>query len=159
LAHRPRSAAAHVILPALSSTFGPNPWPSPRPVLRTSAFFWPVIPAPVTLRLSPHARPRARGVQSKQAQPMHVGYVSDEYYAALADVAFEFRDPRGKAVCVRSSASGAVLADLPPGSYEVCLSHSGFGSKRVRVDVGKSPLQFRLLSDRLLGYAWPKWCR
>jgi hypothetical protein len=41
----------------------------------------------------------------------------------------------------------------------VCLSKPGFGSKRVSVSIGSRPVHFRLLSDRLLGYAWPKWCR
>ncbi len=90
---------------------------------------------------------------------MRVGFVSDEYFAALADVLVEFRGPGGLAVGTRSWASGAVHADLPPGEYEVCLSRPGFGSKRVRATVGGPPVQFRLLSDRLLGYAWPKWCR
>ncbi len=91
---------------------------------------------------------------------MLVGYVSDEYYAALADVQLEFRGPNGVWTCTRSWPSGAVHADLPAGEYEVCLSRPGFGSKRVTAAVGAGrPMQFRLLSDRLLGYAWPKWCR
>jgi len=90
---------------------------------------------------------------------MPVAYVSDEYYAALADVLLEFRRPDGSPVVTRSAASGAVHAELAPGTYEVCLSKTGFGSKRVQVVIGTSPVHFRLLSDRLLGYAWPKWCR
>jgi hypothetical protein len=50
--------------------------------------------------------------------------------------------------------------DLSPGDYEVCLAKPGFGCKRVRIAIGEGkPYYFRLLSDRLLGYAWPKWCR
>ncbi len=90
---------------------------------------------------------------------MLIGYVSDEHYAALHDVALEFRGPTGIHTTTRSWPSGAVCADVPPGEYEVCLAKSGFGSRRVRVTVGDRPLHFRLLSDRLLGYAWPKWCR
>jgi hypothetical protein len=91
---------------------------------------------------------------------MLVGYVSDEYYAALADVALEFRGAAADPLVTRSSASGAVYADLAPGAYEVCLGKPGFGSKRVQLTVADAtPLHFRLLSDRLLGYAWPKWCR
>jgi N,N-dimethylformamidase len=91
---------------------------------------------------------------------MLVGYVSDEYYAALPDVAFEFRGPGGAGTLARSTPSGAVHADLAPGDYEVCLAKAGFGSKRVRVVADAArPVQFRLLSDRLLGHAWPKWCR
>ncbi len=90
---------------------------------------------------------------------MLLGYVSDENYAALEGVAIELRSDSIWQV-VQSWPSGAVQADVPPGSYEVCLSKSGFGSKRVQVTVSESePIHFRLLSDRLLGYAWPKWCR
>lgn len=90
---------------------------------------------------------------------MIVGYVSDEYYAALPDVAVELHGPGG-ATLTRSWPSGAIHADVPPGIYEVCLSRTGFGSKRVRVSLAPDrPVSFRLLSDRLLGYAWPKWCR
>ncbi|MEZ6073342.1 MAG: DUF6605 domain-containing protein [Pirellulales bacterium] len=40
------------------------------------------------------------------------------------------------------------------------LVKSGFGTKRLRVRLEHDrPHSFRLLSDRLLGYAWPKWCR
>jgi hypothetical protein len=89
-----------------------------------------------------------------------IGYVSDEYYAALADAAVELRGADGLAVLARSWPSGAVRADVPPGDYEVCLSKPGYGSKRVRARLAAdAPVHFRLLSDRLLGYAWPKWCR
>lgn len=90
---------------------------------------------------------------------MLVAYVSDEYYAALADVALEFRRSDGTRTEARSSASGAVHAELTPGPHEVCLARPGFGCKRVTANVGDTPIHFRLLSDRLLGYAWPKWCR
>jgi hypothetical protein len=89
-----------------------------------------------------------------------VGYVSDESYAALPEALLEFRGASGAPVVCRASPSGAVYADLSAGEYEVCLARPGYGSKRVRVAVGASgPIHFRLLSDRLLGYAWPKWCR
>src|SRR5262245_15122061 len=90
---------------------------------------------------------------------MLLGYVSDEYYAALGDVQIELRPGAGSPVIVRSSPSGAVHADVLPGRYEVCLNAPGFGSKRVHHDLGHKPVHFRLLSDRLLGYAWPKWCK
>ena len=90
---------------------------------------------------------------------MLLGYVSDENYAALEGVAIELRSASVWQL-VQSWPSGAVHADVPTGSYEVCLSKSGFGSKRVQVTVNEAePIHFRLLSDRLLGYAWPKWCR
>jgi hypothetical protein len=91
---------------------------------------------------------------------MLIGYVSDEYYAALADVAVEFRAASGARLVTRSAPSGAIIADLSPGDYDVCLAKTGFGSKRVRHSIGqRNPIHFRLLSDRLLGHAWPKWCR
>jgi hypothetical protein len=89
-----------------------------------------------------------------------VGYVSDEYYAALADVLLEFRAAKDLRLVCRSAPSGAVEVDLPSGEYEVCLAKPGYGSKRVRTMIGQTgPIHWRLLSDRLLGYAWPKWCR
>lgn len=91
---------------------------------------------------------------------MLAGYVSEEYYAALAGVRLEFRGANNAYSVTDSTPSGEVHVDLPPGSYEVCLCKSGFGSKRVQVTLDASrPIHFRLLSDRLLGYAWPKWCR
>ncbi len=91
---------------------------------------------------------------------MLVGYVSDERYAALPDVAVEFTDARGHSYEARSRASGSVHAELPPGEYVVTLQAPGFGAKRSRITVPLAePHQFRLLSDGLFGYAWPKWVR
>jgi hypothetical protein len=91
---------------------------------------------------------------------MLVGYVSDENYSALSDAQVELRRP-GWAIVLRSAPSGAVYADIEQDKYEVILSRSGFGSKRVRgVELGSNlPHHFRLLSDRTLGYAWPQWCQ
>lgn len=91
---------------------------------------------------------------------MLVGYVSDERYVAVADVLLEFeREGRSIAV-VRSTPRGAVYADVVPGQYRVTLVKDGFGSKSITVNVAAdAPQQFRLLSDCLLGYAWPKWVR
>lgn len=91
---------------------------------------------------------------------MHLGYASDERFVALADVALEFLDAAGRSWEARSRASGAVHADLPPGEYKVVLQKPGYGSKLSRVTVPSStPHHFRLLTDGLLGYAWPKWVR
>ncbi len=89
-----------------------------------------------------------------------LAYVSDERYVALADVLVEFEGKAGSFES-RSRASGSVYLDLSPGQYQVTLQKPGFGSKRVQVNVspGNPPQQFRLLSDCLLGYAWPKWVR
>jgi N,N-dimethylformamidase len=88
---------------------------------------------------------------------MLVGYVSDERYVGLPDVLLEFIDSRGQSYETRSRASGAVHLDLPLGEYDVVLAKPGFGAKRVRMTPdANTPHHFRLLSNTLLGYAWPK---
>lgn len=90
---------------------------------------------------------------------MLIGYVSDERYLALGDVLLEFQNEHGSCE-TRSRASGSVHADLAPGPYRVYLYRPGFGSKLVDMNVTPGqPYHFRLLSDSLLGYAWPKWVR
>src|SRR5438067_49222 len=90
---------------------------------------------------------------------MLIGYVSDERYVALPDVLLEFEN-EANSVEARSRASGAIYVDITPGRYRVTLAKDGFGSKRIEIVVGEGELhQFRLLSDALLGYAWPKWVR
>jgi hypothetical protein len=90
---------------------------------------------------------------------MLVGYVSDERYVALADVLFEFED-RVSSCEARSRASGAVYAEIEPGPYRVTISRPGYGAKRIELTVAHNrPHQFRLLSDGLLGYVWPKWVK
>jgi N,N-dimethylformamidase len=85
------------------------------------------------------------------------GYVSDEYYQAIADAQVEFRR-QGRGYVTRSAPSGAIEAEIEPGEYDVVLAKAGFGSKTVRaVHIGSDePRQFRLLSDRMLGMAWPQ---
>jgi hypothetical protein len=91
---------------------------------------------------------------------MLLGYVSDERYVALADVLLEFTNARGESWEARSRASGSVFCDLPPDRYVVTLQKPGFGAKRVPLSMpAGGPYQFRLLSDSLLGYAWPKCVR
>lgn len=90
---------------------------------------------------------------------MLIGYVSDERYVALADVLLEF-EADGVSVETRSRASGSVHVEIPPGEYRVTLSKPGFGGKRVQMTVREGELyHFRLLSDCLLGYPWPKWVK
>ncbi len=61
---------------------------------------------------------------------------------------------------MRSAASGAIYGDVPAGDYRVTLARDGFGAKRVGVRIDpKHPVHFRLLSDAMYGYVWPKWCR
>lgn len=92
---------------------------------------------------------------------MLIGYVSDEHFQAIADVLVQFEADPGKGrepdAVVRSTPTGALYADLAAGSYLVTLARSGYGSKRVRMTVGEAPYQFRLLSDAMAGFAWPKW--
>lgn len=91
---------------------------------------------------------------------MLVGYVSDERYVALPDVMLEFENGEGESIEARSRASGAVYANVAPGTWRVTLAKPGFGSKRVTMTVDPhAPYHFRLLSDCLLGYPWPKWVR
>ena len=53
-----------------------------------------------------------------------------------------------------------VYTDIEPGEYEVVLGGPGHGSKIVHMEVRQDqPHQFRLLSDGLLGYMWPKCVR
>lgn len=92
---------------------------------------------------------------------MLVGYVSDERFVAIPDVAIEFESSAGS-WATHSRASGSVHLDLPAGVYRVTLNKPGFGGKRVHnwhYTPGQPAYQFRLLSDCLLGYAWPKWVR
>jgi hypothetical protein len=88
-----------------------------------------------------------------------LGYVSDERYVAVSGAVLEFDD--GAQVTVLSSApSGAIYGDLPPGRYQVTLARDGYGAKRSTVElVADRPHHFRLLSERTVGYVWPKWVR
>src|SRR5688572_19765615 len=91
---------------------------------------------------------------------MLIGYVSDEKHVPISDVQLEFA--RGdESVEVRTRASGAVHADVAPGRWTVTLAKPGYTRKFVEIDVATDMAahRFRLLSDRLLGYAWPKWAQ
>ena len=91
---------------------------------------------------------------------MLIGYVSDERYVALAEVAVELEQNGESVAVLRSTPRGALHGDLAPGRYRATLVKEGFGSKRVEIDLRPGrPHQFRLLADGLLGYAWPKWVK
>lgn len=92
---------------------------------------------------------------------MLVGYVSDEQFVAIADVSIEFRSrSNSRSWATYSRSSGAVNIAVPPGKYQVTLSKPGFGGKRLELQIPTGKVhQFRLLSDGLLGYAWPKWVK
>jgi N,N-dimethylformamidase len=86
-----------------------------------------------------------------------IGYVSDERYVALPDVLIEFQREGQTVAVVRSTPRGAVHAEVTSGEYHVTLVKDGFGSKSVRMTVNPGqPFQFRLLSDCILGYVWPR---
>src|SRR5262249_10117905 len=88
---------------------------------------------------------------------MLIGYVSDERFVALADVLLEFQRDGQTVAIVRSTPRGAVHADVPAGEYEVTLVKPGFGSKTVRMNAHPSEsFHFRMLSDCILGYVWPR---
>jgi len=88
-----------------------------------------------------------------------LGYVSDEMYVAIPDALAEFESAAGAVSVLRSSPRGAFHGDLADGAYRVTVSKQGYGSKIVSATLGDKPFQFRLLSDGLLGYMWPKWVR
>lgn len=89
-----------------------------------------------------------------------VGYVSDELYRALDGVSVEFERDGQSVGVTRSSPTGAIYLDVPEGDYTVTLAKDGYGAKRVLAVISSErPMQFRLLSDKLYGYAWPKWTR
>jgi hypothetical protein len=91
---------------------------------------------------------------------MLIGHVSDEDYSAVPDVLLDFERDGTFVATTRSTATGAILADILPGVYRVTLAKPGFGSKRVEMTVDpQCPYAFRLLSDRTAGFAWPKWVR
>jgi N,N-dimethylformamidase len=89
-----------------------------------------------------------------------IGYVSDENYVALADALLEFEQEGRSVATARSTARGAVSADIAPGAYRVTLVKEGYGSKRVQMTADPAePYHFRLLSDGPAGFVWPKWAR
>jgi hypothetical protein len=120
----------------------------------------PIARAPVFCSVSRLRMKLVLEPQNSCEASMLVGYVSDERYVALPDVQLEFSGD-GEACEVRSRASGAVHANLAPGErYEVTLTKDGFGPKRVEIVADADrPFHFRLLSNSLLGYAWPKWLK
>lgn len=90
-----------------------------------------------------------------------LGYLSDERYTAINDASIELRGDDHQVYLLRSAPSGAVYGDVPPGHYRATLGAAGFGSKRCELDLAAEapPHQFRLLSERMFGYVWPKWSR
>src|SRR5215218_1163402 len=91
---------------------------------------------------------------------MLIGYVSDEQDLTLTGVAVEICRSGALIAVTHSTASGAIHADVEAGEYQITLARPSYGAKRVTTRVSSSaPRRFRLLSDRLLGYAWPKWVR
>ena len=72
----------------------------------------------------------------------------------------EFEKNEESVAVAASTPRGAIYADIEAGDYRVTLVKDGFGSKSVLTSIAPDqPIQFRLLSDCLLGYAWPKWVK
>lgn len=89
---------------------------------------------------------------------MLAGYVSDEMYESLSDVRVGFYWDGERQTVVSSGPKGDIYADISPGEYTVVLAKDGYGSKKTDVTIDADSVHdFRLLSDRLLGYVWPKW--
>jgi N,N-dimethylformamidase len=90
-----------------------------------------------------------------------LAYISDEMYVAIANADAEFQSiADGRITILRSSPTGALYGDLPPGQYRITLAKDGYGSKTAVVSLTEGePIQFRLLCNKLVGYAWPKWVR
>lgn len=90
---------------------------------------------------------------------MQIGWVSDEYDLAIAGVVVDVERDGAVVAQVRSGATGAILVDVPPGPCVLSLACVGYGAKRVRAVLGpdRPPLRLRLLSDRLIGFVWPRW--
>ncbi len=91
---------------------------------------------------------------------MLLGTVSDERFVALAGAQVEIDDGSGAdPLVLTSSPRGGLYATLTPGEYRISLACAGYGPKVVHCRLGSEPVHFRLLSNRLLGYVWPKWAR
>ena len=92
---------------------------------------------------------------------MRIGWVSDEYHQAIADVAVDVERDGELIAQARSGATGAIDVKVPPGEHVLSLARDGYGAKRVRATLGpeQPPLRLRLLSDRLIGFVWPRWVR
>jgi hypothetical protein len=91
---------------------------------------------------------------------MLLGYVSNEGYEALPDATVELRRDGTYQTVTTSTPTGAVYADVEPGTYTVTLARDGYGSKTTEITAQPGTVHhFRLLSTRPLGYVWPKWCR
>ena len=109
--------------------------------------------------LQPSAQPSS-GLSLTSAEDV-IGYVSDERYVATHDVLVLLEHESLGSVQVTSRADGSVVAPgLPPGSYNVLLRKNGYSPKRANVTLPlATPFHFRLLTDGLVGYMWPKWTR
>ena len=89
---------------------------------------------------------------------MLVGFVSDERFVAIPDVLCEFISSDGISYETKSRARGSIYIDIPLGLYNLTFYKEGYGSKSVDCKISDQKIhQFRLLSNNLCGYVWPKW--
>jgi hypothetical protein len=93
---------------------------------------------------------------------MIAAFISDENYLALPGVSVECINlATGESSLSISSASGGLHLDVEPARYRLVLARDGFSSKWIECELGAGgePLQLRMLSNRPLGFMWPKWVR
>ena len=90
-----------------------------------------------------------------------LGFVSDEMYVALADVQVEFESlETGEVAILRSSPRGAFYGLLQPDRIGLRWRKTVTDRSTVTMEIVEGrQYQFRLLSNTLLGYMWPKWVR
>ena len=89
---------------------------------------------------------------------MLLGYLSDEQFVAISGAEVELTSG-SESVATRSRASGAIHAEVAAGPWKMTVNAPGFGPRHFDLELSEphEPIQFRLLSDRLTGYMWPKW--
>jgi N,N-dimethylformamidase len=91
---------------------------------------------------------------------MIIGNVSDEHYVAINETSIEFTQNDKVVAQTKTFISGAVDVDLPAGKYRMTLGKAGFASKHVDITLPVAePIKFRLISEKLVAYMWPKWSK
>ena len=88
-----------------------------------------------------------------------LGYVSDEMYVAIPDVLVEFESADGTVTVCGLRREEHSTAIWPLGPTASLYANRASGRRSSDTNLGSEPYQFRLLSDGLLGYMWPKWVR
>ncbi len=139
--HGSYSKSHHAVERDLAIGWSSNCWRRPRACGRTAC--------ESSRHVGTGKMPVPPSVPTRECAAMLIGFVSDERYVALPDVQMEF-EANGKSIDTRSRASGAVYADIEPGPYRVTLAKSGYGSKRVQVEIAPT--------GRITSGCWPMGC-